>query len=714
MEGQLGHVEGVGVRRFALACVLGALVALTVFAWMVTNGTWNFLPAPGLTTGFFDAQARALLAGHWYMPAKLLTVEGFRVDGHSYMYFGPVPAVLRMPILLITHRLDGRLTPIFMLVAFAVGLLFLCRLAWQVRALVTSKVVSITEAAATAGVIAVVGIGSPFLFQASTPAVYQEAEVWALAFALGAFSFLIAFLLRPTTGSVLLAGLFATLAIMTRLAVGIGPVTALGILACFHLYVAVRGRLAPSVEPHSRSAARFALVGLPVEGRASTWTVPLWCAVLLPLVLYAGVNEEKFHTLFSLPFDDQRATQVYVAQRLALAHNGGSLQGLKFLFTDLVTYLRPDALHLTGFFPWIDFTALPVPFGHTYYAALESTSSISATMPALIALALVGLVAIFRSVLANPSARHGSASPALLLVPVIGAAVGTLGTLTFGYLTNRYLADFVPIVALAGFCGFYVLVAGTRKPVANFLLVGALLVVALFGIWANVALSLVDQRVIDVSSMAPRQHFVALEERLDGDLFGNRPSGVVRYGSHLPTAGLPGSLAILGNCAGLYQSNGMAWEPVEQGPASGSYRLRLTLPQSWGDQYWPLLVNGTPLAGDFLTVHPIGADRVEFAYLFQGGKTGAAWLTSPSVSMRPGHTYDVTVVLDPNIHEIAVSVGDTSVLQLDYFVRQEGPILVGENPLPGPAAATFPGRIEVLPDSLPLCDGLEHRLAAGG
>ena len=110
------------------------------------------------------------------MSAKLLSIEGVRVGGHSYMYFGPIPAILRIPVLLVTHRLDGRLTPISILIALAVSLLFLSRIAWRVRSLFTDKVVTTAEAFATTGLIVVLGVGSAFLFQASSPAVYQEAE----------------------------------------------------------------------------------------------------------------------------------------------------------------------------------------------------------------------------------------------------------------------------------------------------------------------------------------------------------------------------------------------------------------------------------------------------------------------------------------------------------------------------------------------------------
>ena len=37
-------------------------------------------------------------------------IEGFVIDGRTYMYFGPFPALLRIPVLLVTHDFDGQMT----------------------------------------------------------------------------------------------------------------------------------------------------------------------------------------------------------------------------------------------------------------------------------------------------------------------------------------------------------------------------------------------------------------------------------------------------------------------------------------------------------------------------------------------------------------------------------------------------------------------------
>ena len=52
--------------------------------------------------------------------SEALLTEGFAIDGKIHTYFGPLPALLRLPLLVVTHRFDDRLTGASMLVAFVV------------------------------------------------------------------------------------------------------------------------------------------------------------------------------------------------------------------------------------------------------------------------------------------------------------------------------------------------------------------------------------------------------------------------------------------------------------------------------------------------------------------------------------------------------------------------------------------------------------------
>ena len=71
---------------------------LALFALLLSGGSTSLLVRDQYGN-FYDAQARALLAGHWDVPARALFFEGFRIHGKTYTYFGVWPAMLRMPFL---------------------------------------------------------------------------------------------------------------------------------------------------------------------------------------------------------------------------------------------------------------------------------------------------------------------------------------------------------------------------------------------------------------------------------------------------------------------------------------------------------------------------------------------------------------------------------------------------------------------------------------
>src|SRR4051794_15736218 len=112
-----------GRRRFTIAAVVGSMAALVVF-WVLLART------PSIFGGILDAQARALLHGHWNIPLHTFGYpeEAFLIHGRYYTYFGLWPSIVRMPVLLVTHRFDGGLTVASMLLAFTVTMVSTARL----------------------------------------------------------------------------------------------------------------------------------------------------------------------------------------------------------------------------------------------------------------------------------------------------------------------------------------------------------------------------------------------------------------------------------------------------------------------------------------------------------------------------------------------------------------------------------------------------------
>ena len=204
-------------------------------------------------------------------------------------------------------------------------------------------------------------------------------------------------------------------------------------------------------------------------------------SVALPVVSYAFVNWARFGTLFSIPFDRQLSTLHDASLRHIVRANGGTMFELRALPTTVVQYFRPDGLRVRFPFP-----LLPEP-GHAYggakFVAIQGTTSIPASMPALTVLAIIGVVVLLRA-----DSRFK-----VLRIPVAATLVATLVTLTYAYITNRYLADFLPALILLALIGTNSLLAATTRrddPSNRRKLVGcALVVLVAVGLWANVGIA---------------------------------------------------------------------------------------------------------------------------------------------------------------------------------------------------------------------------------
>lgn len=75
------------------------LVASIVYLALVTNGTFSF-DGPETLDQAYEALARAILSGHLDVTRAVIGNEGFYVGGKVYLYFGVLPALLRVPFLL--------------------------------------------------------------------------------------------------------------------------------------------------------------------------------------------------------------------------------------------------------------------------------------------------------------------------------------------------------------------------------------------------------------------------------------------------------------------------------------------------------------------------------------------------------------------------------------------------------------------------------------
>lgn len=691
-------------RRFALSCSAGLVPATALFTWLVTHGRWNILAWRPISDSY-DAQAHALLGGHLEMPQQVLGIEAFVVDGRAYMYQGPFPALLRLPIAAITDGFDGRLAVVSMLLAFVVSGIAASALLWQVRTMLRGATpIDGFEAALIAGFTFSVTGGSVLLFLGSQVSVYHESAAWGIALGIASLAALVRHLVNAGRWSLALTSILATFALWSRASIGIGVVAALGLVAVGQATTWWRRRRAQSTDRlveslHGRR---------PSSGRA---LVGALAACLLPVLAYVAVNEAKFGTVVSVPWDRQVFSQVSGPRRTFLEGNGGSFFGLQFVPTTAAAYLRPDALSLQDEFPWIGFRESSIGdregYGGVLFDKVDATASVPVSFPLLGPLALFGLLAITTGL--------GRAGPMRLLVgPALGAAGSAATIFVFGFIAQRYLADVLPLLVLVGSAGLVVLVRvlSHQRRAAQVAVLGVMVALGLCSVGVTIAQALWYQHVYaSPGSEATTRAFYERRADLPRLPVGDAPR--VRQGATLPPWAPAGDLFVVGDCAGLYVSDGSAadeltktsFKPITRTPAVGAHDLDVSFENLHADNPAPVLVGGDVSAPHVLSVERDGPGHVRFR--FRGGGLDG---TGPRVATRRGQAQHLEVAADPGTGLITV-VLDGRVTFQGLYPISDVPSL-GANDLDATTSRTFPGTLRERPPDDDLCRSLLGSTAA--
>ena len=296
-----------------------------------------------------------------------LGLEGFVHDGRTYTYFGLFPSIIRMPVLLVTSSLDGKLTPTYMLLAWLLTGLFTSLLLWRVRFLIRGDVVmGRLEATAFGVLVAAIMGGTIWMLLASTTYVFNEDIAWSICLTIGSIFTLLGVVERPTWPRVLCSGLLILCANLDRSTTG---------WACVVAAVFIAGW--------------FALGAGGMENRR--WTLPVLAAGLIPLAVGCLVNYAKFGALFGVSNELQVWTHVNAYRRMFLAANHGAEEGLVFVPTNALAYLRLDGLRFTSVFPFITLPAAPpTPVGGVLFDRLYRTASLPSSTPLLFLPELLG------------------------------------------------------------------------------------------------------------------------------------------------------------------------------------------------------------------------------------------------------------------------------------------------------------------------------------
>jgi hypothetical protein len=624
----------IGRHRFTWAALIAIAVTAIPFVWILWSdwGPANPLRESVFQGNFFDLQARAIFHGHLSLPNGSLGLEGFVHQGRTYTYFGLFPSIIRMPILLVTSSLDGKLTPSSILLAWVLTGLFATLLLWRVRYLLRGDcAMGRIEATGYGFLIATIMGGTIWMLLASIPYVFNEDIAWSICLTVATIFALLGVMERPSFGRVLGTGLLILCANFDRATTGWACV--LG--ACF--------------------VAVWFLLGFGgSENRR--WFVPLLLAGLIPLVLACALNYAKFGVPFGVRITDQVWSHVNQYRQKFLAANHNSEVGTEYVPTNVVTYLGLDNLSLSRVFPFLTLpTSPPKALGGVLFDKLYRTASVPASTPLLFLLSIWGLVTAFR-----PKAVGQVALTRLLL---LAAASAGAALMLWGYIGPRYLGDFVPLLVLAsavGLADIFRRQEGRRRGV-RVAAVAVIAALALFSVVANIGMAIVPN---EEWTSTQAVNYVGAQKAIS-DLTGHPLQGRIVRGTSLPPWAPAGQLYVIGDCSGLYISNGenystvpsqqytrTSWLTVESGqPFHHTFQLTVQVPRTLTEESVPLLRTGKYAATAIAA--PISSHLTYITFSISGGpKT----VYAGSFVVPTGTTHTLVVTTDPVKHVMAVQM----------------------------------------------------------
>jgi len=406
--------------------LLPVALVLSVVLWLFTMTGGRDIFVKEVLGGAYDSQAEHFLRGDVGVDAAASEHETMIVNGKVRMYFGPFPALLRIPLNFIYPAGHGKWSRIS---GFCAGVIALFAFAGLVKTALRSSPLS-SSARNWIGNACVIGfaLGSPLLLLLGNLSIYDEAIIWGLAWSLAALYF--ACRSRTTEGAALTRSLLAFsfcsgAALLSRATFG-----------------------APFILIAPLLAIRF-FHRQPIRN-ITALLLPLGAA----LVFYLFLSYARFGDFSGM---NMRYSINPVQRDFAVEHGLFRIERVPCSFADYFFLRRPELQRDSPFFKadrkdYHHENLYVMPFTETYSSLLWSSSWI-----------LLG-AAIGVAMLLRPGAADGvdRAVAAIFFLQV-------LVILSFMGLAQRYLAEFFPFLTVVF---LFFLVQGKVAFLLRYLLIG--------------------------------------------------------------------------------------------------------------------------------------------------------------------------------------------------------------------------------------------------
>ncbi|HSS44636.1 MAG TPA: hypothetical protein VLO07_04775, partial [Thermoanaerobaculia bacterium] len=380
------------------------------YLWLISYGTFR-LDGQEMRGIAFDSLGKSLLHGQADVEPGTINWEGFDFKGKRSIHYGPFPAVLRVVGNLIAPQMYGKWSRTSCLLGSVLALLaftLVAREALAANARLSVETRRIHLAVAIVGF----GLGTPLAYLVSCGRIYHEAVIWALCGALFSLLFILRLVLGTigeTKGLLLLSAAFAV-TLLTRLTFALPVGLALGLLFLTSLWP----RLSRSGSLRERVARALPLVAALVPA-------------LLAVAMQLWYNNARFGSVFK---------SIDFAGNYLKPDTFGGTFNLRRVPSALRNYFGLHGL-LASLPPYFEMEKVTYANDSIFFDWKEHTFSLTFSSVWLVLGALVGALRL--------PLRNGVPWARVLLAFY---AIEALTICAFYFVTQRYAAEFLPLLAL--------------------------------------------------------------------------------------------------------------------------------------------------------------------------------------------------------------------------------------------------------------------------
>lgn len=427
-------------------------------------------------TEYYDALGDSILDGRLDVPLSAIRNEALLMNGKYYGYFGPTPALFRIPLNRVVPRMRGHWTRTFMIIECFFTLLATLLIIRQFRQIAWPATNNGASIYLSEGLfVLVAGLATPMTFIMWRPIIYHEAMMTGVCMAMWSFYFTLRFATAGRYRDMVSSVMFAVLSFLGRGSVGCGPLASLVLLNTSMWVTAGRRGVRQNTpqlpdeadKPQSPMWNVFERLAPGPLQRSSKMYMPATILTLLLLTSIGGLLAKNYFSLGNLSGVPSLSRHIRVMnneRRLARTDGGNFFQPVNAR-TFLANYFRLDGVRIRSRFPYF----YPVPhremivFPETKMDYSEESVGIPVAYPLWFLTSLFGLLSLL------VGHRYGLHSHGPVSLIVIGAAGGALPIFTVACVTHRYLYDLFPIFAICSMMGLHLVFELARRHSSFFL-----------------------------------------------------------------------------------------------------------------------------------------------------------------------------------------------------------------------------------------------------